>query len=139
MEVHEGSLAVAARNARCLSSSFPDWFQNALTLYDIYWSTLSALIQLCVDSQKRKDPYHWTSADELARQNGLNDIMATRFKLLNQIYSIDSPRGAREDDEWIHEQMKSVLLLGNSPICSQDKCLCFDDSRLVIERLVRIV
>lgn len=136
MEIHEKSLVVAARNARCLSSSSPDWFQNALVLYDIYWSTIAALIQLFADCQKRKELYTWTNVDEFGRQNDLNAILATRFNLLNQIYSYNNPRCQSEDDEWINEQMKSVLLLGIHPSCSQDQCLCFGGDQLDIDNLV---
>ena len=126
---------IAARNARCLSSSSPDWFQNALTLYDITWSTAAALIQLIMDTHQRKEMYIWTATDEFERKNDLNAILATRFAVLNQIYCYNYPRRPRED-EWMNEPMKILLLSGFRPSCSQDQCLCFDNDQLDIDNLV---
>ena len=137
MEIYERSLANAAQIATCVTSSSPDWFQNALILYDIYWSTIAASIQLCVDSRNRQGTDEWNLPDDKLRLKNLNLILTMRLELLNQIYNHDSPRSQSGDEQWPSEQMRSLLLLGMHPSCSQDQCLCFDDDRATIQNIVR--
>lgn len=137
VEIYERSFANAAQIATCVSSSSPDWFQNALILYDIYWSTVAALIQLCVDSRNRQEVHEWTLPDDTLRLKNLNLILTTRLELLDQIYNHDSLRGQSGDEQWPSEQTRSLLLLGIHPSCSQDQCLCFNDDRATIQNVVR--
>lgn len=137
VEIHENSFANAAQVATCVSSISSDWFHNALIIYDIYWSTVAALIQLCVDSQNRQEVYEWTLPDDTLRLKALSLILTTRLELLSQIYSHDYPHSPSRDDQWPGEQMRSLLLLGIHPSCSQDQCLCFNDDRATIQSLVR--
>lgn len=136
VEIHTNSVVIAAQNARSTYFGASDWFENALILYDIYWSTVAALIQLHADFQERKELYRWTTADEFEKKNELTTILTTRLNILNQIYNNNDPRCPSEDDQWINEQMKTVLLLGTHPSCSQDQCLCFSDVKLDMNDLV---
>lgn len=134
MEIYDQSLANAARIAT--SSSSPDWFYNALVLYDIYWSTVAALIQLCADSQTRQELYEWTLPDGTLRLKALNLILTSRLELVNQIYNHKTARNPSAADPWPDDQMRSLLLLGIHPSCAQDQCLCFNDDRATIQNLV---
>lgn len=136
MELYDKSLTNAAQRATCVSSSSADWFHNALVVYDIYWSTVAALIQLCVDSQNRQELNEWTLPDDTLRLKTLNIILTTRLELLNQIYNREKPHNPSGVDQWPDEQMRSLLLLGIHPSCSQDQCLCFNDDRATIQNLV---
>lgn len=136
VEIHTNSVVIAAQNARSTYSGASDWFENALILYDIYWSTLAAMIQLHADFQERKEIYRWTTADEFEKKNEFISLLTTRFNILNQIYNNNDPRCSSEDDQWINEQMKTVLLLGTHPSCSKDQCLCFNDVKHDMNDLV---
>lgn len=136
METYENSLANAAQIATSPSSRSPDWFHNALVLYDVYWSTVAALIQLCVDSQNQQEVHEWTLPYDTQRRKTLNLILTARVELLNRIYNRNRPFSPSADDQWPVEQMRSLLLLGMHPSCSQDQCLCFNDDRATIQNLV---
>lgn len=128
----------AVRYATHVSTFSPDWFQNALILYDICWSMTAALIHLCAGSQKQKEPYIWTLADEAVRLNGLNRILTTRFKVLFQIYNGDRVGHPSGELDWLDEQVKTLPLLGIHPLCSQDECRCFHDDRASIQNPVSV-
>ena len=136
MDTYENSLTSAAKITTGDSSRSPDWFYNALVLYDIHWSTVAALIQLCVDSQNRHEVHEWALPDDTLWLKSLNLIFTTRLELLNRMYSHDNPCSPSRDDQWPVEQMRSLLLLGIHPSCSEDQCLCFNDDRTTIQNLV---
>lgn len=129
-------MADVLRNASRELKNSTDWFHNALVIYDIFWSTLAAQIQLCMDVQNKKHSNQWSSSDEATRLNDVHFLLTPQFKMLDHLYTNVNPRSSQGTPQWAFEQTRNIICMGIHPPCFGLECNCFCDERPNVQELV---
>jgi hypothetical protein len=127
------------RNASAELRNSTDWFHNVLVIYDIFWSTLAAQIQLCMDVQNKKRSNQWSFSEEATRLNDVHFLLIPRFKMLDHLYASLNSRPSQGTPQWAYEQMKTMICLGIHPSCFGHECTCLCDDRPSVQELVLLL
>ena len=124
----------AAQQIHTLAFQSQTWFHDCLVLYDVYWSTTAALVQICLmrkHRQETKEP--WSTKDKARELNYLRLILTARFQIQKHVFD---GVGIERGTAWTAGQLESLLDHGLCATCAKDHCKCFDYHSVVLQDLV---
>lgn len=132
IETDQKSLLDACRSIGAASIKTPTWYRDSLTLYDIFWSTTAALIQLCMLRESMPSPDMRSSAGHSnAESNALQLVLSIKFQLQKHAYISSEMAEARTT-----EQLQLLLLQDILSTCGIERCQCFKANSEIIQNVV---
>ncbi len=130
---YETSLMDASRNIGIISLQSLNWFGHFLTLYDLFWSTTAALIQLC--QLRRQVPGTATEPHYMDRAEALSNlrlILSIRYRLQRHAFS---PSGGKQSN-WASAQFLALMLQDMRQVCADERCKCFEPDSSIAQEMV---
>ena len=130
LKAHEKSMINASRRIGVVSLQSSNWFCDLLALYDLFWSTTAAMVQLRLMRRHRND-----SAVELPALEDTEDlrslelVLSIRDQLQQHVHNFSGSAGKN----WIATQLPGLMLQDMHRACAESHCQCFEAEVGVLE------
>lgn len=128
LQSHESSIMDASRRIGFVSLQSSEWFCQLLTLYDLFWSTTAALIQLCLVRRQVAE----TDPETSTLDKALRLVLSIRYRLRKQAYA--SPGWSH--DNRAAEQFLGLMLQDIRLECTEEICRCLEPDSNIVQEMV---